>query len=77
MKSSFCLKIKLSPIKKKFKREMNTSRIYIKQSVEDWFTKHSKSVIMDSSSVTFSTSMRSSYSQAKFEVGEKLYYSLN
>lgn len=35
------------------------------------------SVILDSSSVTFSTSMRSSYSQAKLEVGEKLYYSLN
>lgn len=35
------------------------------------------SVILDSSSVTFSTSMRSSYSQAKLKVGEKLYYSLN
>lgn len=38
MKNFLCLKIKLSPMKKKFKRETNTSRIYIKQSVEDWFT---------------------------------------
>lgn len=38
MKSFLCLKIKLSPMKKKIKRETNTSRIYIKQSVEDWFT---------------------------------------
>lgn len=39
----------------------------LKSSVEDWFTKHSKSVTVDNNSVSSNTSVRSTYSQAKLE----------
>lgn len=39
----------------------------LKTSVEDWFTKHSKSVMIDNNSVSSSASITRSYSQAKLE----------
>lgn len=43
----------------------------LKSSVEDWFTKHSKSVVIDNNSVSSSGSRKSSYSQAKLEESQR------
>lgn len=43
----------------------------LKSTVEDWFTKHSKSVVINNNSVSFSASRKSSYSQAKLEESQR------